>query len=110
MSSASPPMADVRIIDPSKTMDLYLHQQGLDTMTPSGKAMFQMMAVLAELEHGQLYARHAKKSPTLRWGVETWSSCEPRFKSRRGISPCAGASPIAGSDPKSNWSNICRRS
>ena len=29
-------------------VDLYLHQQGLDTTTPSGKAMFQMMGVLAE--------------------------------------------------------------
>jgi DNA invertase Pin-like site-specific DNA recombinase len=29
---------------------LYLHQQGLDTTTPSGKAMFQMMGVFAEFE------------------------------------------------------------
>jgi len=28
-------------------IDLYLHQQGLDTTTPAGKAMFQMMGVLA---------------------------------------------------------------
>src|SRR5262249_11755822 len=26
-------------------IDLYLHQQGLDTTTPAGKAMFQMMGV-----------------------------------------------------------------
>jgi DNA invertase Pin-like site-specific DNA recombinase len=30
--------------------DLYLHSQGLDTTTPSGKAMFQMMGVFAEFE------------------------------------------------------------
>jgi DNA invertase Pin-like site-specific DNA recombinase len=30
--------------------DLYLHQQGLDTTTPSGKAMFQMLGVFAEFE------------------------------------------------------------
>jgi DNA invertase Pin-like site-specific DNA recombinase len=29
---------------------LYLHQQGLDTTTPSGKAMFQMLGVFAEFE------------------------------------------------------------
>jgi DNA invertase Pin-like site-specific DNA recombinase len=29
---------------------LYLHQQGLDTTTPSGNAMFQMMGVFAEFE------------------------------------------------------------
>jgi hypothetical protein len=27
-----------------------LHQQGLDTTTPAGKAMFQMMGVFAEFE------------------------------------------------------------
>jgi DNA invertase Pin-like site-specific DNA recombinase len=26
-----------------KGVDLYLHQQGIDTSTPAGKAMFQMM-------------------------------------------------------------------
>jgi DNA invertase Pin-like site-specific DNA recombinase len=30
--------------------DLYLHQQALDTSTPSGRAMFQMCAVFAEFE------------------------------------------------------------
>jgi DNA invertase Pin-like site-specific DNA recombinase len=28
--------------------DLYLHQQALDTSTPSGRAMFQMCGVFAE--------------------------------------------------------------
>src|SRR5918993_1832084 len=30
--------------------DLYLHQQGLDTATPSGRAMYQMLGVFAEFE------------------------------------------------------------
>ena len=34
----------------AKKVDLYLHQQGLDTSTPSGRAMFQMMGVFAEFE------------------------------------------------------------
>jgi DNA invertase Pin-like site-specific DNA recombinase len=34
----------------SKQIDLYLHQQRLDTTTPSGKAMFHMCAVFAEFE------------------------------------------------------------
>src|SRR6516164_8128085 len=29
-------------------IDLFLHQQGLDTTTPAGRAMFQMMGVFAE--------------------------------------------------------------
>jgi DNA invertase Pin-like site-specific DNA recombinase len=30
--------------------DLYLHQQNIDTSTPSGKAMFQMVRVFAEFD------------------------------------------------------------
>jgi DNA invertase Pin-like site-specific DNA recombinase len=31
-------------------IDLYLHQQAVDTTTPAGKALFQMMGVFAEFE------------------------------------------------------------
>ena len=34
----------------AKKVDLYLHQQGLDTTTPSGKAMFKMRGVFSEFE------------------------------------------------------------
>src|SRR6185437_16393885 len=35
----------------------YLHQQGLDTRTPAGKAMFQMMGVFAEFERAMIQER-----------------------------------------------------
>ena len=35
-------------------IDLFLHQQGLDTTTPAGKAMFQMMGVFAEFERSMI--------------------------------------------------------
>jgi DNA invertase Pin-like site-specific DNA recombinase len=38
-------------------IDLFLHQQGLDTTTPSGKAMFQMLGVFAEFEHSIIQER-----------------------------------------------------
>lgn len=41
----------------AKGVDLYLHQQGLDTGTPSGKAMFQMMGVFAEFERAMIRER-----------------------------------------------------
>jgi DNA invertase Pin-like site-specific DNA recombinase len=41
----------------SKRVDLYLHQQGVDTTTPSGKAMFQMMGVFAEFERAMIQER-----------------------------------------------------
>jgi DNA invertase Pin-like site-specific DNA recombinase len=37
--------------------DLYLHQQALDTSTPSGLAMFQMLGVFAEFECGMIRER-----------------------------------------------------
>jgi DNA invertase Pin-like site-specific DNA recombinase len=37
--------------------DLYLHQQGLDTSTPAGRAMFQMMGVFAEFERAIIRER-----------------------------------------------------
>jgi DNA invertase Pin-like site-specific DNA recombinase len=36
---------------------LFLHQQGLDTKTPAGKAMFQMLGVFAEFERAIIRER-----------------------------------------------------
>ncbi len=41
----------------AKKVDLYLHQQGLDTTTPSGKAMFQMLGVFSEFERAIIQER-----------------------------------------------------
>ena len=38
-------------------MDLYLHRQGLDTGTPAGKALFQMLGVFAEFERAMIVER-----------------------------------------------------
>ncbi len=38
-------------------VDLYLHQQGVDTTTPGGKALFQMMGVFAEFERAMMRDR-----------------------------------------------------
>ncbi|WP_395447562.1 recombinase family protein [Aminobacter sp. UC22_36] len=41
----------------SNGIDLYLHQQAIDTTTPSGKAMFQMTGVFAEFERAMIRER-----------------------------------------------------
>lgn len=41
----------------AKDVDLYLHQQGLDTSTPSGCAMFGMLGVFAEFERAMIRER-----------------------------------------------------
>ena len=47
----------------SKKVDLYLHQQALDTSTPSGKAMFGMLGVFAEFERTIIQERVRLASP-----------------------------------------------
>jgi DNA invertase Pin-like site-specific DNA recombinase len=54
-------------------VDLFLHQQGLDTTTPAGKAMFQMLAVFAEFERSIIQERVRSgikrvRSEGKRWG------------------------------------------
>lgn len=41
----------------SNSVDLYLHQQAIDTTTPSGKALFQMCGVFAEFERSMISER-----------------------------------------------------
>jgi DNA invertase Pin-like site-specific DNA recombinase len=41
----------------AKGVDLYLHQQALDTSTPAGRALFQMLGVFAEFERAMIVER-----------------------------------------------------
>src|SRR5215510_143051 len=41
----------------AKGVDLYLHQQGIDTSTPAGKDLFQMLGVFAEFERAMIVER-----------------------------------------------------
>jgi len=41
----------------SKRVDLYLHQQAVDTSTPAGKMLFQMLGVFAEFERSIIQER-----------------------------------------------------
>jgi DNA invertase Pin-like site-specific DNA recombinase len=43
----------------AKRIDLYLHQQGLDTSTPTGRAMFQMLGVFADDAERVIMRSHA---------------------------------------------------
>ena len=41
----------------ARNVDLYLHQQGVDTSTPAGRAMFQLLGVFAEFERSMIVDR-----------------------------------------------------
>lgn len=50
-----------------KVIDLYLHQQGLDTTTPAGRAMFGMLGVFAEFERSMIQERVRTGLEWARW-------------------------------------------
>ena len=59
----------------AKEVDLYLHKQGLDTSTPTGKAMFQMLGVFAEFEHEIIAERiHAGLARAREQGTKSGNS------------------------------------
>lgn len=41
----------------ARGVGLYLHQQGLDTTTPAGRAMFQMLGIFSEFERAMIQDR-----------------------------------------------------
>ena len=82
----------------AKHVDLYLHQQGIDTTTPSGKAMFQMMGVFAEFERSMIHERVMAGLARARAGGKrlgrpaTWRMMQPRSKRSEPPAPQARAS------------------
>jgi DNA invertase Pin-like site-specific DNA recombinase len=72
-----------------KGVGLFLHQQGLDTSTTAGKAMFQMLGVFAEFERGIIRERvnaglaRAKERGTRLGRRPVKSSVEARIRELR---------------------------
>ena len=53
-------------------VDLYLDRQGIDTTTPAGKALFQMMGVFAEFERAMIQERiHAGLARAKKHGTKS---------------------------------------
>jgi DNA invertase Pin-like site-specific DNA recombinase len=61
----------------AKGVDLYLHQQLVDTSTPAGKAMFQMLGVFSEFEREII--RERVKSGLARAKAQGRKLGRPRF-------------------------------
>src|ERR1700720_3821316 len=72
-----------------KGVGLFLHQQGLDTPTTAGKAMFQMLGVFAEFERGIIRERvnaglaRAREKGTVLGRRRTAAAVEKRIRSLR---------------------------
>ena len=62
---------------------LYIHQQNIDTTTPAGRAMFQMLGVFAEFERGMIRERvmaglKLAKAAGKRPGPKSLSATDPK--------------------------------
>jgi DNA invertase Pin-like site-specific DNA recombinase len=73
-----------------KGVDLFLHQQGLDTSTTAGRAMYQLLGVFAEFERGIICERinaglaRAKENGTKLGRRSVRPSVEARIRELRG--------------------------
>ena len=76
-----------------KGIDLYLHTQGLDTSTPTGKAMFQLLGVFAELERSVITERINAGIARAKAAGTSVSCCMPVKASSRSSARLASAPP-----------------
>ena len=66
----------------AKKVDLFIYQQGVDTTTPAGKALFGMMGVFAEFERSMIQERvkagiKRVRAKGQRWGRRTIEETDP---------------------------------
>jgi DNA invertase Pin-like site-specific DNA recombinase len=66
----------------AKKVDLFIHQQGIDTTTPAGKALFGVMGVFAEFERSMIQERvkagiKRVRANGRRWGRRTIEETDP---------------------------------
>jgi len=66
----------------AKKVDLFIHQQGIDTTTPAGKALFGMMGVFAEFERSMIQERvkagiKRVRAKGQRWGRRKIEDTDP---------------------------------
>lgn len=66
----------------AKKVDLFIHQQGIDTTTSAGKALFGVMGVFAEFERSMIQERvkagiKRARANGQRWGRQTIEASDP---------------------------------
>ena len=71
----------------AKKVDLFIHQQGIDTTTPAGKALFGMMGVFSEFERSMIQERvragiKRVRAKGQRWGRRTIEESDPSLCTR----------------------------
>ena len=62
----------------AKKVDLFIHQQGIDTTTPAGKALFGVMGVFAEFERSMIQERVRSGIKRVRAAGQRWGRRQDR--------------------------------
>src|ERR1700693_3880837 len=62
-----------RVASHAARVDLFLYQQAVDTTTPAGKAMFQMLGVFSEFERAMIQSRVKAGMARIKAGAPTKS-------------------------------------
>jgi DNA invertase Pin-like site-specific DNA recombinase len=73
----------------AKKIDLFIQQQGIDTTTPGGKALFGMLGVFAEFERSMIQERvragikrYRAANPAKPWGRVPLEQADPKMVAR----------------------------
>ncbi|GMV51997.1 MAG: hypothetical protein AMXMBFR67_35400 [Nitrospira sp.] len=73
----------------AKRIDLFIHQQGIDTTTPAGKALFSMLGVFGEFEKSMIQERvkagikrYRAENPAKPWGRTPLEQADPKMMAR----------------------------
>jgi DNA invertase Pin-like site-specific DNA recombinase len=73
----------------AKKVDLFIHQQGIDTTTPGGKALFGMLGIFAEFERSMIQERVKagikrvrRGHPERLWGKRPMEIAQPEVVER----------------------------
>src|SRR5215475_9977635 len=71
----------------AKKVDLFIHQQGIDTTTPSGKALYGVLGIFSEFERSMIQERVKAgikrfRASGRRWGRRTIQETNPAVCTR----------------------------
>ena len=97
-------------------MDLFIHQQGIDTTTQAGKALFGVMGVFAEFERSMIQERVRSgikrvRAKGRRWGRRTIeetdpASCMKILELRRQSIGMAAIARLVGVSSRTVWRSL----
>ena len=91
----------------SRDIDLYLHQQALDTSTPTGRALFGMLGVFSEFERSMIRDRVMAGLDRARSSDKRGSQNPPFWDASLGFGFFSSASLVMSIDKMADFLGFC---